>query len=151
MHPYNFSMKHYSYEQMEEMLCELTKRVADLETSEESRADREFRFYPQWRKLCQRKSSEDCYEKSVVGPHNKPVVRPALLEDADMGGVYTASKKLLADRDREELERSIIRQRIILERVAERRAKRLAKKRHGGPHAPDEPKAPSDAGDGNIS
>ena len=121
-------MKNISHEQMEEVLTEVLKRLAALETVEDARSYRESLFIPQFKSLCSRQGAEDVFNKSMVGPHNKPVVLPVLMEDEDGGGVFKAALNLETEQDK--AERAFIKSKhlTIHQRVAAKRAKRMGKK-----------------------
>lgn len=120
--------KTYSWEQMEDAISELQKLVAALGLSEEARAYREALFYPQFKTLCKRKDSEDCYNKVMVGPHNKPIQLPSLMDPDEAGAVYKAALELQDEEAKKEMAYINARLLWLLQRVLANKAKKGPKK-----------------------
>jgi len=129
-------MKNISWEQVEGVLTEVNKRLAALEIGEDARQYRESLFYPQFKNLCKRKDSEDVFNKTLVGPHNRPVVLPSLLDEEEAGAVYKAAIALMTEDEKKEMAFIKSKQLALLQRVAAKRAKRMGKK--GDPTDPNE-------------
>ena len=112
---------------MQELLTETKKRVATLELLEEARDAREVQLYKAIKYLCKVKNSEEAYDKAIVGPHNRPVVLPALLDEDDAGGVWKMSYSLLQDAEKREHQYIKAKQLGLHQQVARNRAKRDGK------------------------
>lgn len=120
-------MKNISWETMEAQLTEANKRLAALELAEDARQYRESLLYPQFKSLCNRQGADDVFNKTLVGPHNRPVVLPSLLDEDETSGVYKAALELLTEEEKTEMAFIKAKHLSILQRVAARRAKRLGK------------------------
>lgn len=120
-------MKNISWEKMEAVLTELNKRTAALEIAEDARQYRESLLYPQFKSLCNRQGSEDVFNKTLVGPHNRPIVLPSLLDEDETSGVYKAALALMNEEDKQEMAFIKARHLAILQRVAAKRATRMGK------------------------
>ena len=141
-----------TWNELEGMLTEANKRLAALELMEEVRQQREALLYPALKTLCRRKDAEDCYDKAINGPHNRPIILPALLDEEDAGGVWNISYKMLSDEEKREYAYIKGKQLALMQRVAARRAKRWGKHLAGvdiptGLFAPKK----SDDGKGDIA
>lgn len=138
-----------TWNELEGMLTEANKRLAALELMEEVRQQREALLYPALKTLCRRKDAEDCYDKAINGPHNRPIILPALLDEEDAGGVWKISYKLLSEEEKREYAYIKGKQLALLQRVAARRQKRWGKHLAGidiktGYEAPKKPQDGSD-------
>lgn len=116
-----------TWNELEGMLTEANKRLAALELMEEVRQQREALLYPALRTLCKRKDCEDVYDKAINGPHNRPIILPALLDEEDAGGVWNISYKMLSEEEKREYAYIKGKQLALLQRVAARRQKRWGK------------------------
>jgi hypothetical protein len=125
-----------SWEQMEGAIKQLQKEVVALSLSEEARAYRESLFYPQFKTLCNRKDSEDCFNKIMVGPHNKPIQLPVLMDADEAGAVYKAALELQSEEEKQEMAYITAKLLWLHQRILAKRAKRLSK---SGPNTPSQP------------
>lgn len=86
-----------TWNQLEECLNEANKRIEALELLEEARDQREALLYPALKSLCRRKGADECYDRMINGPHNRPIILPTTLEEEEAGGVWAISYKMLTD------------------------------------------------------
>ena len=116
-----------TWNQLESDLQEANRRLAALELMEEVRQQREALLYPALRTLCKRKDAEDCYDRAINGPHNRPIILPALLDEEDAGGVWNISYKMLSAEEKREYAYIKGKQLALMQRVAARRQDRWGK------------------------
>ena len=127
MYYYHIVMQNISWEKMEAVLTELNKRTAALEIAEDARQYRESLLYPQFKSLCNRQGAEDVFNKTLVGPHNRPIVLPSLLDEDETSGVYKTALQMLTEEEKTEMAFIKARHLQILQLVAARRATRMGK------------------------